>query len=271
MSSAVGKLPYPDAVRALLDEFSWNPWFLNSYWPENEPRARFMTRIATEEFSDLAAPLGLEVGCANGYMAYLFRLLGFKMIAVDAYEDEKRSELFRKSDITYHQTNLNDVTPLIELASESFDIVLLGEVFEHILNQPAGLLRGAYHALRPGGLLILTTPNPSTLANGIRLLKDNYVLWGTQEFLRETKLNGEKVIDRGDIHYHEYPAWLVRELLTEVGFNACGLQYVPCGIAPTHTFVKRSLKRLIFALGMGTQRLFAPGYVIWARKPLSTQ
>lgn len=65
--------PYAEAVRSLLEEFSWNPWFLNSYWPENEPRVRMMAELAHELLAGHASPKVLEVGCANGYIAYLFR------------------------------------------------------------------------------------------------------------------------------------------------------------------------------------------------------
>jgi SAM-dependent methyltransferase len=211
----------------------------------------------------------LEVGCANGYVAYLFSLLGFQVSAVDAYEDEKRAELFRKSKISYCHVNLNDVVALAEFPDESFDLVLLGEVFEHILNQPAGLLRSIHRILRRNGLLVLTTPNPSTLANAIRLLGDRNTLWGTHAFLRETKLDGGEAIDRGDIHYREYPAWVVRDLLTEVGFRVNKVKYVRIGIAPTQPMTKRVLKRLLHLTGLSNMRLFAPGYVVAAAKDAS--
>jgi hypothetical protein len=28
-----------------------------------------------------------------------------------------------------------------------------------------------------------------------------------------------RFIDRGDIHYREYPAWMVRDLIVEIGFR----------------------------------------------------
>jgi SAM-dependent methyltransferase len=254
-------------VEELLAEFSWNAWFLDSYWPENEPRVRLMSRIALERLPDPTAKRALEVGCANGYLAYLFHLLAFDVAAVDAYEDEQRAALFQKARITYHQTNLNEAVPLHEFPDQSFNLVLLGEVFEHILNQPAGLLKEIYRLLRPAGLLILTTPNPSTLANAVRLTRDHYLLWGTGEFLREPKFDGGNVIHRADIHYREYPAWVVRDLLVELGYLIGGITYVRAGVAPTHSFGKRCLKRLLEICGLTRMRLFSPGYVIWATKP----
>lgn len=256
---------YSESVQYLKKEFEWNPWFLKTYWPENEPRVHLMVRIARENLP--ACGRALEVGCANGYVAYLFRLLGYDVAAVDAYEDQKRSELFRKGGITYSETNLNSISPLSEFPSASFDLVLLGEVFEHILNSPAGLLAGVFRVLRPGGLVILTTPNPSSIANAVRLLRDQYVLWGTSEFLRETKLDGDRIIDRGDIHYREYPAWVVQDLMTEIGFLVGGVKYVGAGITDTQSVWKRCCKRLLALLRLGNQRLFSPGYIVWAARP----
>jgi hypothetical protein len=140
-------------------------------------------------------------------------------------------------------------------------------VFEHILNNPVGLLQSIHRILRPSGLLLLDTPNPSTLANALRVLGDGYVLWGTHEFLRQPKVDGGRVIDRGDIHYREYPAWLVRELLQEVGFNCAAPRYIPSGITATSSRGKRALKRIVNASGLGRTRLFGYCYVLAARKP----
>jgi SAM-dependent methyltransferase len=42
---------------------------------------------------------------------------------------------------------------------ETFDIIVMGEIIEHI-EQPGRLLRNAAMMLEEGGLLVLTTPNP---------------------------------------------------------------------------------------------------------------
>jgi SAM-dependent methyltransferase len=260
-------MTYAQAVSQLLAEFSWNPWFLNSYWPENEPRVHLMASIAIRELRDTNARRVLEVGCANGYVAYLFSLLGFGVKAVDAYEDESRTALFQKGGIGYSQTNLNDAQPLEELADGSFDLVLLGEVFEHILNHPAGLLASVHRILRPGGLVILTSPNPSTLMNAVRILRDIPLPWGTHEFLTEIKFDDGKVINRADIHYREYPASIVREALIRRGFEIGETTYVRIGNAPVHQRGKRFLKGILARTGLAKARPFAPGYLIWARKP----
>jgi len=208
----------------------------------------------------------LEVGCGYGFLAYLFRKCGYEVCGTDAVKDDYRDSLFQRMGISYRQSNLNDVEPLADYPGESFDLVLLGEVFEHILNNPAGLLQSIERILTPGGLLILTTPNPSTLTNAVRVFRDTYLLWGTPEFLREVKFDHGAIIDKGEIHYREYPAWIVRDLLQQIGFVVCGMRYIRSGIAPTQTFQKRMVKRALELCGQADKRIFAQGYVIWARK-----
>ena len=53
---------------------------------------------------------------------------------------------------------------------ESFDVVLFCEVLEHMTNDPLTALREINRVLRPGGRLILTTPNVARLENICRLI-----------------------------------------------------------------------------------------------------
>jgi SAM-dependent methyltransferase len=260
---------YSAAVAALLQEFSWNPWFLETYWPENAERAKSIIELASNATVRAAGeqPTVLEVGCANGYIACLFNELGFRASAIDSYDEAVRDAMFARRNIAFTKGNLNDAPPLTSFADNSMSVVVLGEVFEHILNHPAGLLQAVYRILRPGGTVILTTPNPSTLANSIRLLGDGYVLWGTPSFLREVKLQGTTVIDRGDIHYREYPAWIVTELMKELGYRIESVQYYRAGIAPTHSRAKKAVKTALALSGLSKTRPFALGYIIEARKP----
>jgi len=223
-----------------------------------------MVKIAAERLPQPGRLL--EVGCANGYLAYIFQRLGYDVWATDASEDDRRNDLFQRAGIRYRYGNLNDVIPLQEYSDCSFDVVLMGEVFEHVLNHPAGLLKNVYRLLDRGGLLILTTPNPSTLANAVRVLRDKYLLWGTHEFLHEPKLNGSRVIDKGEIHYREYPPWILRDLLNEIGFVFGQIQYIHSGIAPAQGVAKRIIKQFIGMVGLADTRIFATGYVIWAKK-----
>ena len=53
---------------------------------------------------------------------------------------------------------------------DSFDVVLFCEMLEHMLMDPMHTLREIHRVLRPGGALVLTTPNVARIENVLRLL-----------------------------------------------------------------------------------------------------
>lgn len=52
----------------------------------------------------------------------------------------------------------------------SFDLVVFAEIIEHLLTDPSHSLREIRRVLRPGGTLILTTPNAARLENVAKLV-----------------------------------------------------------------------------------------------------
>jgi methionine biosynthesis protein MetW len=56
----------------------------------------------------------------------------------------------------------------------SFDVVTMDQVLEHV-SQPAQVLRGVYRVLKPGGTLVLSTPNADGW--GARLFGRRWIHW----------------------------------------------------------------------------------------------
>ena len=105
----------------------------------------------------------LDIGSGDGS---LIGLLG------DRYELTSRAcdytgELMQLPGQQVDIVNL-DVEPL-PYADASFDLVTLTEVIEHVENHRA-LLRDICRILKPGGLLVITTPNILNLKSRLRFL-----------------------------------------------------------------------------------------------------
>ncbi|HLG97609.1 MAG TPA: class I SAM-dependent methyltransferase [Bryobacteraceae bacterium] len=242
--------------------FRGNAWFLDSYWPLNENRVRMIINDVAKR----TPPGGrvLEVGCGNGYIAVLLAKCGYQVTATDAWEPPERAQLFETTGVECFPSNLNDIAPFPHLA-DTFDTVILGEVIEHILNWPLGLLNAIASHTRARGSIIVTTPNSCTLMNAMRMVTGKYSLWGASEFIGTPKIGPNGIISCGEIHYREYSPAELQQLIKDAGYDVDVVRFYPCGIETTQSPWKRAAKRLVWPL-LRTRLLGAGQYVIGRKR-----
>jgi 2-polyprenyl-6-hydroxyphenyl methylase/3-demethylubiquinone-9 3-methyltransferase len=102
----------------------------------------------------------LDAGCGGGLLAPHVRRLGYRHVGVDL----RRAGL--------EQSAGRGITPLLAdatalpLADGAFDVVVAGELLEHVTDRPAAVSELA-RVLRPGGLLVLDTVNSTALGRWI--------------------------------------------------------------------------------------------------------
>jgi SAM-dependent methyltransferase len=104
----------------------------------------------------------LDLSCGGGRTSEMLATLGFQVIATDYGAPPPMSTGI----VRVGGVDLNDFLPF---RSATFDAVDLVEVIEHIENQPQ-LLREISRVLKPGGVLIVTTPNVLNLMSRVRFL-----------------------------------------------------------------------------------------------------
>lgn len=82
-------------------------------------------------------------------------------------------------DIRWIEGDLNDRLPL---ASDSFDTVVAAEVIEHLEN-PRAICRELFRLLRPGGYVLLSTPNNESWRSMVALLvRGHFVAFGESSY-----------------------------------------------------------------------------------------
>lgn len=255
------------AIKALLVQFSWNPWFTESFWPENEQRIRLILSDIQNNVA-VGEPI-LDVGCANGFLTFLLSKLGYRVTATDAAEMEERVELFSDCGADFFCCNLNEPSALNHLPANSFAAVVMGEIFEHILNHPLGLMRSIARITSQEGALIMTTPNPATIANAYRTLMGRNSLWGTPEFMNLPKVQYGRITDIGHVHFREYLTPEISRLLSESGFMVERVEYFAHGSSRQQPLIKRLIKSnpLIRSL-LSHRALGANQYVLARRKDM---
>jgi SAM-dependent methyltransferase len=163
----------------------------------------------------------LDLGCRSGALTRAYAA-GNDVVGIDV--DRVALAEAQKLGI---ETRWADVEEPLELDDASFDVVVAGELLEH-LREPRRVLGEARRVLRPGGRLVGSVPNAYRLKNRVRFL-----LGGPPE--------------RDPTHLQMFRPADVRGLLD--AFEAVELRFVVGRLVPLN------------------RRLFANDIVFSARKP----
>jgi SAM-dependent methyltransferase len=105
----------------------------------------------------------LDLGCRDGALTRAYSE-GNELVGVDA--DREALEEAKKLGIETHWADLDGPLPFPD---ESFDVVVAGELLEH-LRDPARLVGEAQRVLRPGGTFVASVPNAYRAKNRLRFL-----------------------------------------------------------------------------------------------------
>src|SRR5262249_41066901 len=145
-----------------LAQFDWSAYLRCSI-------ARMVHAAASLERRGVRSGRLLDYGSYFGNFSLMCRRLGFDVDAVDDYRGygvavAASRELLTASGV--RTLDFADVAfDLAALAPDSYDVVICGGVIEHVPHTPRAMLHGLTRVLKPGGLLIIDTPNLAYLAN----------------------------------------------------------------------------------------------------------
>jgi SAM-dependent methyltransferase len=131
----------------------------------------------------------LEAGCGEGYGADLIAGVAGRVIGLDYDESAVAHVKARYPRVEMHHGNLAS----LPLPGAAVDVVVNFQVIEHLWDQ-AQFVAECFRVLRPGGVLLMSTPNRITFSPG-----------------RDTPIN--------PFHTRELNAAELTELLTSGGFN----------------------------------------------------
>ncbi|MCB2180418.1 MAG: class I SAM-dependent methyltransferase [Desulfobulbaceae bacterium] len=79
-------------------------------------------------------------------------------------------ETGKRSTVQFDYRHFNIEDDRFPYSNAEFDLVIFAEIIEHLLKDPCKVLREIKRVLRPGGVMILTTPNVARLENVARLI-----------------------------------------------------------------------------------------------------
>jgi 2-polyprenyl-3-methyl-5-hydroxy-6-metoxy-1,4-benzoquinol methylase len=183
----------------------------------------------------------LDVGCSSGYLARPLVATGCTVVGLE--RDPDAAEAARE---VCEEVLVGDVETM-ELPFEpgSFDIVLCGDLIEHLRDPDAFLVR-MRPLLRESGRLVLSTPNVANWAMRLGLLAGRW------------RYTERGILDR--THTHLFTRSTLVETLAQAGYRVATLDFtVPLPVART-----ASTERLAHAVGRLRPPLFAYQFIVAA-------
>jgi 2-polyprenyl-3-methyl-5-hydroxy-6-metoxy-1,4-benzoquinol methylase len=145
-----------------------------------------------------------DIGCGEGAFALRMVDAGFNVVGLDVVPAaEQATDAFE-----YHELDLFDAEAregFLDRFAGSFDAVVLLEVIEHV-HDPWETVGFAHRLLRPGGVLLLSTPNITSFYSRFR-------------FLTAGRFHQFEPADLSYGHINPMTAFMVETILREQGFN----------------------------------------------------
>ena len=135
---------------------------MSGYVPFNERKHRAHTKLLDAVGSGKRV---LDVGCSSGYLSEPLSQRGNTLVGIELDPDAAReAELFCE------RVLVGDLETMeLPLEPASFDVVLCGDVIEH-LRDPGAALARLRPFLKPAGTLVVSTPNIANWAMRLSLL-----------------------------------------------------------------------------------------------------
>jgi SAM-dependent methyltransferase len=213
------ELPRPEELRRYLKGFDFFERHVQGQWEGDlyvETHAkRFYETLRF--LPDLAPDARvLELGALPYYFTILMtRFLGIRPEIISFFEFEKSDsathtvenvEFGERYEFAYRPLNIE--TDVFPFSDNTFDLVLCCEVLEHLLINPSHMLYEAHRVLKPGGHVLITTPNALRWDNLFAMIRGSNIY---------DRYHGNGVYGR---HNREYSASEVSDLLKANGYKA---------------------------------------------------
>lgn len=207
----------------------------------------------------------LELGASPFFLTILLkRVSSYSLTLANFFGDGHHSNGNGRQTVSNHACNeshtfyydhFNIERDCFPYADQTFDVVIFGEILEHLTLNPLHPLYEIRRVLKPGGYLLLTTPNVLACQNVLKLAAGRNIY---------DRYSGYGIYGR---HNREYTPGEVVKLLQRSGFDLTHLR-IEDVYAHRRLFV-RLMKSLrpqwrdgIFALARASATP-APGYPKW--------
>jgi 2-polyprenyl-3-methyl-5-hydroxy-6-metoxy-1,4-benzoquinol methylase len=183
----------------------------------------------------------LDAGCSSGYLAAPLTAAGARVVGLEL--DAHAAEAARSICAEVHVGDVESMALPFEPAS--FDAIVCGDLVEH-LRDPGAALSRLRPLLRPGGRLVLSTPNVANWAMRASLLAGRW------------RYTDRGILDR--THAHLFTRKTLVETVEGAGYRVVQLDHT----APVPGLGTPAIERVAHAVANLRPSLFAYQFVLAA-------
>lgn len=148
----------------------------------------------------------LDIGCYPYHVGSILEKMGHAVYGIASEHEKVRYKNVSICNIEKDKFSFKD---------NFFDMVLCNEVIEHLVQSPLPALSEMYRVLKPGGLLMVTTPNIARSINRGKLLFGKSVMFPIDVYFENNR--------KGNIIYHrhnrEYTLNELSAIISDTGFS----------------------------------------------------
>ncbi len=194
----------------------------------------------------------LDVGAAHGYLAAALRSQGFQVTGIEA-----DPVLGKEAANHCHEFFLLDLDDPLPSFSEPYDVMVFGDVLEHLKN-PSAVLREFVENLRGDGTVIVSLPNVANIYVRLNLL------FGRFDY------QDRGLLDRTHLHFFTRKSFsrFIHEAGLEIDHLTATPIPLPIVVPPRHQgTLFQALHAVNAWLARTWQTLFGYQFVAIARKP----
>jgi 2-polyprenyl-3-methyl-5-hydroxy-6-metoxy-1,4-benzoquinol methylase len=167
----------------------------------------------------------LDFGCATGYFGSLIKKSkNCNVYGVEISDDVKQAKKVLDGVYSF---DLDGEWPK-EVYERSYDYLFYGDVIEH-LKDPEVVLKKSLGLLKPGGKVLISTPNIAHISTRLELLQGNFeyesmgildnthLKYFTLHSLTEIAWNAGYTVEKVDSSVNDYPKEVVEKILAKTG------------------------------------------------------
>ena len=161
-----------------------------------------------------SASRALELGCYGQITPFLVSLCGYREVRGAYFGKLGAVDEKTICGTTFYVDHFDAERDFFPYEDESFDLVVAGEIIEHLIRDPMHMLLESRRVLQDGGKILVTTPNVGSITSVAKTLggKDNPQIY----YLYQRPRHGEDA-DIG--HFREYTTHELAETLKCAGFE----------------------------------------------------